>query len=207
MKQENNDNSDIRAIRDMMERSSRFLSLSGLSGVFAGLYAIAGALFAWRFIPGRGFEISGEYPGLAGSVESRLFLLIDASVVLVAAIVTAFLLSARKASREGHKIWSPVTARLLSDLSVPLFAGGIFSLVFLFTGNSVFIAPAMLVFYGISLVNASRYTYGEVRYLGLSEILIGLVSLFFPGYGLLFWIAGFGLLHIAYGIILHRKYH
>ncbi|MEZ5010853.1 MAG: hypothetical protein R2744_04275 [Bacteroidales bacterium] len=207
MKQENNENGDIRAIRDMMERSSRFLSLSGLSGVFAGLYAIAGALVAWHFVLDGGFEISGEYPGGGSNPGSRLLLMVDASAVLVAAIVTALWLSARKASREGHKIWSPVTVRLLSDLSVPLFAGGIFSLVFLFTGNAVFIAPAMLVFYGIALVNVSRYTFGEVRYLGLSEILTGLVALFFPGHGLIFWIAGFGLLHIAYGIILQRKYH
>ena len=207
MKQENNDNGDIRAIRDMMERSSRFLSLSGLSGVFAGLYAIAGALVAWHFILGRDFAISGIYPGASGDAGSRMLLVIDATVVLIAAVVTALLLSVRKASREGHKIWSPVTSRLLSDLAIPLFAGGIFSLVFLFTSNSVFIVPAMLVFYGIALVNVSRYTFGEVRYLGISETLTGLVSIFFPGHGLIFWVVGFGLLHIAYGIILHRKYH
>lgn len=203
-------NEDLRAIRDMMEKSSRFLSLSGLSGIVAGLFAIAGAAVAWFFILEKGFEISDDYFSeiTVGNIERiRFLLVVDAGVVLIAAIISSIILSSRKANRSGEKLLNRVVARMVADLLIPLVAGGIFSLCFLLNGDSIYIAPAMLVFYGIALVNGSRHTYGEVRYLGLLEIITGLAALLLPGYGLLFWVAGFGVLHIGYGLVIQRKYH
>lgn len=203
-------NNDLKVIRDMMERSSKFLSLSGLSGILAGIFAILGAAFAWFFILGRGFEISDSYFGDISykDIESvKKMLVLDASIVLLAALASSVLLSRRKALASSQPLFSRVAARLLTDLSIPLISGGVFSIIFLVRGDSQYIAPSMLVFYGIALVSAARHTFGEIRYLGIMQIIIGIIALLFPGWGLLFWVAGFGLLHIAYGIIIQRKYH
>ena len=204
-----NQSDDIRAIREMMEKSSRFLSLSGLSGLFAGIYAIVGAAIAWFLILDLGFNLSTHY--FEGIDESsiqgaKLFLVIDALAVLIAALATAWILSNRKAKKSGQKLWNPVTARMVADLFIPLFAGGLFSLIFYTRGGVQYVAPSMLVFYGIALISASKYTFNEIRFLGLLQILTGLVALIFIGYGFLFWVVGFGLLHIAYGLVIHRKY-
>ena len=61
----------------------------------------------------------------------------------------------------------------------------------------------MLIFYGMALVNASKYTLGNVRYLGLAEIVLGLLCAALPGYGFWFWVIGFGVLHIVYGSLIY----
>ena len=200
---------DLRAIREMMEKSTRFLSLSGLSGILAGLFAIAGVVVAWLCIPGLG---SGFNDGSLGRLNSEsginatFFLVFDATVVLLLSLLFAIILSRIKAKKNNTDIWLPVTKRMLFDLIIPLLAGGIFSLVFLFRDNTSYIIPGMLVFYGVALLSVSKYTYGDVKYLGLFETITGLTALFFPGLGLIFWLFGFGLLHIAYGTIIQFKY-
>jgi hypothetical protein len=67
-------------------------------------------------------------------------------------------------------------------------------------------APACLVFYGLALIQGSANTFDEIRYLGFSEIILGLISASVPGYGLVFWAIGFGVLHIIYGVIMYNKY-
>ena len=48
MKEEQNYIQDIAEMRSMMERSSKFLSLSGLAGIMAGIYALSGAYIAYK---------------------------------------------------------------------------------------------------------------------------------------------------------------
>ena len=69
-----------------------------------------------------------------------------------------------------------------------------------------FVAPLTLVFYGLALVNASKYTLGYIRYFGITMIILGLASVWFLGYGLFFWTLGFGVCHIIYGALMHFKY-
>ena len=64
----------------------------------------------------------------------------------------------------------------------------------------------MLIFYGLALINSSKYTFFEIRYLGIAEIVLGLIASVFVSSGLILWAAGFGLLHIIYGIIMYYKY-
>ncbi|HMI66070.1 MAG TPA: hypothetical protein VK517_08550, partial [Cyclobacteriaceae bacterium] len=68
------------------------------------------------------------------------------------------------------------------------------------------VAPSFLIFYGLALINASPNLYEEIRYLGYSEILLGLLCAVLPNYGLLFWAIGFGLFHILYGAVMYKKY-
>jgi hypothetical protein len=200
---------DIRTIRKMMEESTRFLSLSGLSGIFAGLIAIAGAVTAYLIILKNGsvqgsvFFIKLQEKGIA-AVKWQL--LADAAAVLLLSVISAVWFSYTKMKKGNKRFWSPVSKRLLINLLIPLITGGIFTLVLLIQNQPQLIVPSWLIFYGLSLVNAGKFTYGEVFFLGLFEILIGLVSSFFPGWDLLFWVVGFGFLHIIYGLAMYRRY-
>lgn len=196
---------DIAHIRDMMERSSRFISLSGLSGVFAGIFAlIAFAAATWILKSNHIDYFHGSTVFYPNEVVLQLFII--CVVTLVAALVSAFFFTYQKSKKKQIAMWSPTTFRLLSNLFIPLAAGGIFCLALFLQSHVALIAPAMLVFYGLALINASKYTYSDINYLGYSELILGLIALFFIGYGLIFWVIGFGLLHIIYGIAMYRKY-
>jgi hypothetical protein len=200
---------DLKTIRKIMEESSRFLSLSGLSGIFAGSYAITGALFAWIFILDKELVINGLNQA-ALSARSlpviKIQLVTDALIVLILSVATSLFLSSEKAKRAGKKIWTPVSKRLLINFLVPLATGGFLILIFLLRGEIQLISPGMLIFYGLALVSAGKFTYGEIFYLGLLEILTGLLAAVFPAWGFWFWVFGFGLLHIVYGFLMYRKY-
>lgn len=191
---------DLKAIREMMEKSTRFLSLSGLSGVVAGITAVAGAVFAWLYVLNN--------PSDAGldRYQQMMILLADAMIVLLISVGFLVYFSAKKARKSNQKLFNKVTLKTLYNLSIPLIAGGIFSLVCLYRGDVEIIASVTLIFYGLALVNASKYTYDEIHYLGITEILLGIGAALFMHTGIIFWTIGFGVCHIIYGLILYRKY-
>lgn len=200
---------DLRIIKKVMEESSRFLSLSGLSGLFAGLIALAGAAFAvYIFLDGK-FLLSGGFfsADKAQEMDSlKIKFLAEALIVLVLALGVSVFFSYRRSVQKGLKIWTPVSKRLLVSLFVPLVTGGILILILYFQHHWQLIIPSMLIFYGLGLVNAGKFTFNEIFYLGLLEITTGLLSAIFPVYGIIFWCFGFGLLHIVYGLAMYRKY-
>ncbi|MEE1943843.1 hypothetical protein VRU48_01910 [Pedobacter sp. KR3-3] len=193
-------------IRKMMDRSSRFISLSGLSGVFAGLTALGGAFFAHRELEA---YTTGAYGyGVDADITVEFNLLKLGLLVLVIALVGGFLFTYRQSKKKKLPIWDRTTRMLVINLAIPLVAGGLFILALLFQyANSVgLIAPLCLLFYGLALINASKYTYSDIRILGICQVILGLISTFYVGYGLYFWAIGFGALHIIYGIIMYLKY-
>jgi len=196
---------DLASIRTMMERSAKFISLSGLSGVLAGVYALCGAIAAYYIVH---YPIAplddGTYS--VSEPEALLKLILIAAVVFAASLSTGLWLSNKKARKQGLKLWSPTSRKLLINISIPLVSGGVFILIMLYTGHFGLAAPASLIFYGLALIQGSLNTFDEIRYLGYSEIILGLVSAMFPGYGLIFWALGFGILHIVYGAIMYNKY-
>jgi len=191
-------------IRSMMERSSRCISLSGLSGVFAGIFALIGAYFAYEKI----YSLSDDYRALSSErvVEMTIYFLQIAGAVLIASLAVGTLLTIRNSKRKGIAIWDNSAKRLLINLGIPLVAGGLFCLVLLFHGIIGLVAPATLIFYGLALLNASKYTFNDIRYLGICEIILGLAGSLYIGYGLIFWAFGFGVLHIVYGAVMYFKY-
>jgi hypothetical protein len=207
MNQQNQSLETLQDIKRIMERSSRFISLSGLSGIAAGICALIGAWFARKeFEPYyKDYEARG---GFAGSDFQTLKfrLLIIALAVLAAAWLSAFYFTWRKAKQNKIPIWDSTARRLTINLLIPLMAGGIFVLALYQQNDWAFITPACLVFYGLALVNASKYTLTDIRYLGYCEIVLGLINTQFAGYGLYFWAAGFGVLHIIYGFAMWWKY-
>lgn len=194
---------DIAEIRSMMERSSKFMSLSGWAGIMAGVYALAGAYIAHSFFHFQPDQLLTDTENVAFSLD-RLILL--ALVVLVMAIGTAILLSSRKAAKRGERAWNATSRRLIAHMAVPLLSGGLLILIVIGQGLWALIIPLTLIFYGLALYNASKFTYDEVKSLGILQIMLGLFSAYYFSYGLLFWAVGFGLLHIAYGIFMHLMY-
>jgi len=197
---------ELVSIRSMMERSSKFISLSGLSGVLAGVYALAGAAFAYNML----YNGTGRYtyePHYRLTEDTEAMTLIGvALLVLLASLATGIILTVRKAKRKGQPIWGNTSRALLFNMALPLVSGGLLILILLVRGYYGIVSPASLIFYGLALTGASNFTFKDVRYLGLSEIILGLIAACLPGYGLLFWAIGFGLLHIVYGSMMYFKY-
>jgi hypothetical protein len=196
---------DISEIKNMMNQSSRFISLSGLSGVLAGIYSLIGAWFAYKTIY---FDTTtmGNYKNLIISQGAINKLFIIAATVLFLSIITGIALSVKKAKKTEDKIWNVSSKRLVINFVIPLATGGFFILFLIEKEMLSLVAPLTLLFYGLACVNASKYTLGDVRYLGITMIILGLLSTWFLGYGLLFWALGFGVCHILYGSMMYFKY-
>jgi len=199
----------LQDIKRMMERSSRFISLSGLSGVSAGICALAGAYVAHGWIQ--------EYYGTGGIVTRHGYMAEEGHslkwklIALAAGVLAAALLSStwftwRKARRSNLPVWDLTAKKLFINVAIPLLAGGFFVLGLMYHTDWDYVAPTCLVFYGLALVNASKYTLSDIRYLGFLEIVLGCVSMFYLHWGLYFWTVGFGILHIIYGLIMWWKY-
>ncbi len=198
----------IQDIRKLMMESTKFLSLSGFSGIFAGIFALAGAYFGKTQ-----FDLYFQGQNLLFDLiatEENLILIIFSIclVVLISSILLAFLFSRNKARKKGQKLFDQSSKKLFLNIAIPLVCGGVFSLAMLFYGGYfVFlIAPSMLIFYGLALFNGSKYTYHDIKILGILEIILGFMALFYLGKGLLFWSIGFGVLHIIYGVLVWYKY-
>ena len=194
---------DLSEIKNIMNRSTRFMSLSGLSGIMAGIYALIGAFLAKQLLTN---YLNYDYT--RNSVNPNIIeikLIGIALLVALFSVITAYILTKKKASKDGQTIWNNTTKRLLFHFFIPLAAGGIFSLTMLNQGFYGFVAPATLIFYGLAVVNASNFTFSNVKYLGIAEIILGLISMNYIGYGLYFWAVGFGVFHIIYGTIMFLK--
>lgn len=196
---------DLSHIRSMMERSSRFISLSGLSGVFAGISAIIGAMYVFFVFKREGIDyFDGDRNVFTKDLVQELFII--GIVILISALVSGYIFTASKSRKKGLKIWDATTRRLLVTFTIPLVTGGLFCLILLKHHLFVFIAPVTLIFYGLALISAERYTLTDLKYLGYCQIILGLISCLFLGWGLIAWTIGFGVLHIVYGWSMHKKY-
>ena len=212
MNAQNQSLQDLQHIKKMMERSSRFISLSGLSGISAGICASVGAWFANNVIKrsggptgeGRIYKRDYSIDTLQEFMGSKLFNI--AAITLIAALFFAFLFTYLRSKKNNVAIWGTTSRRLLTAVAIPMIAGGIYLLREIQVGNYGLIAPGCLIFYGLALVNGSKYTLDEVRYLGYGQIILGIINCWMMGYGIYFWATGFGLLHIVYGILMWYRY-
>jgi len=201
----------LSSIKDLMEKSTKFISLSGLSGVIAGITALLGAFLA---------DVRIDYYLNSYSLNSRMepsttFIVDNLTLelfgiafgVLIISIFFGLILTIKETKKNGQHLWGKNSKLLLINLLIPLFVGGIFCIILIYHGLYVLVAPATLLFYGLALFNCGKYTLGEIKYLGILQIILGLISAVFIGKGLLFWSIGFGVLHIIYGALMHFKYN
>lgn len=194
---------ELSSIRNLMERSTKFISLSGLSGILAGIYALIGSFITYKLV-----YPSSEYLGNSFTVSNTIMvqLLLIALGVLIFSICTGIWLTMRQAEKKGENPWNTVSRRLIHNMAIPLLTGGLLILILLYKGQFGILAPASLIFYGLALISASHYTFSDIKWLGICEIVLGLLAVAFQGYGILFWALGFGILHILYGSMMHFKY-
>jgi len=191
---------DISEIKNLMNKSSRFISLSGLSGILAGIYALIGAALTYYLVT------TYSYGTLL--LDGWVFKTVIVILIMVALLsaVTGIFLTTRKAKKTGENIWDNSSRRLLFNFLVPLAVGGLYCLIILGQGKYGQTGGLMLIFYGLALVSASKYSIGDIKYLGFIQIGLGLVAALYPGYGFWLWVIGFGIMHIVYGTWMHFKY-
>ncbi len=200
---------DLKEIRSLMEQSSRFLSLSGIAGVYAGITALAGITTAYVYLDLWNNNLA-YYELIKGGNGSDYkyanFLFADSLVVLSVSILIGVFFSIKKAKKIGLAKWDATAKRMFINMAIPLVAGGIYAVILFDQDNIALIAPSTLIFYGMALLNASKYTINDIRYLGMIEIILGLTASVFVEYGLLLWGLGFGVFHIIYGLSIYFKY-
>lgn len=186
---------DLNQIRNLMERSTQFLSLSGLSGIFAGIYALIASWIVYtNFSDTKLIETKIQYALVVGLI------------VMILSVLTGFLFTNRKAKNAGQNLWTSASKRMLLSLMIPLLVGAAFCVMLVKHNAFGLVIPATLIFYGLALLNAGQHTLGTVKYLGYAEIILGLIASYYIGYGLIVWAVGFGLLHIIYGLTMYFKY-
>ncbi len=208
--QENEQLEAILQMRDMMERSSKFLSLSGLAGIIVGCLAMVGVAFAYWILSMPLHEIN-YLQFIESKNENFLskqiqWLMLDAILVLFLALITGSFLAIRNAKRKGLSIWDATTKRLIYNMFIPLFVGMFLIIAFMLKGQIQFVLPIMLIFYGLALFYVSKYAIDEINFLGVLEIGLGIIAIFWVELGLLIWLLGFGILHIIYGSVIYFKY-
>ena len=196
----NTQTDDIKAIREIMEKSSKFLSLSGLAGVIAGVTAILGAAFAYFYLLRDPSQTNYTHQ------QEVWILLADALLVFFISFGFAIYFSWKKARKNHQTLFNSLTKRILYNMAIPLIAGGVFSFLLLLRYDVGLVAASTLLFYGLALVNVSKYTFDEIHYLGITEIVLGLLAAVFMYNGILFWTIGFGFCHIFYGLAMYIKY-
>ena len=132
---------DISEIKHLMNRSSRFISLSGLSGILAGIYALVGAGIAYWLVQTRSYGTL-----LLDGWVFRTCLLILALVALFS-VLTGIYLTTKKAKKIGENIWDTSSKRLVINFLVPLVTGGLYILIILAQQKYGQAGALMLIFY------------------------------------------------------------
>ena len=196
---------EIASIRNLMEKSSKFISISGISSVLIGTYALLGAAYAYYEVYGFDSQM-GYRDHYVNEPLIIMKLLTTAILVLIASIFTGVFMAIKKAKANRQNIWNTTSRALLFAMAVPLCTGGLFAIIAIFKENYAVVSSILFIFYGLALTAGSHYTFSEIKGLGILEIVLGLLALLFPGNGIIFWALGFGVLHIIYGVIVHKKY-
>ncbi|MDX5320904.1 MAG: hypothetical protein LPK45_07340 [Bacteroidota bacterium] len=193
---------DLKEIRQMMERSSRFMSLSGSSGVLIGFLALL--FVSWQVSKGHlSFTDQQEYDLLSTAWEE--FILGSFGLVVIC-LVLSIGLTLRRTLKKGLKVWTSSTKNILGAIGLPMMVGAMLMLNDFNHLTTVNFIPVTLLCYGLGLFFASRYTYDELRIMGLGMLVLGTLSVLVPAYGLLFWSLGFGALHMVYGAIMYFRH-
>lgn len=183
-------------IRSMMERSTKVLSLSGMSAIVVGILAIVAAMLANCIIENGWSHIY--------KVRSLMLLAILLFIICFAIVL---IFSKWKAKKNGLMFkFDRTVQKMLWNFFLPLIVGGVLCLGLIYQGHYGLTSSIMLIFYGLALINLSNFTFSNIRYLGYVQLVLGVIDFLMVNYSLLFWMIGFGVCHVVYGIMFYLKY-
>jgi hypothetical protein len=195
----------ISHIHQILAQRTKFNALSGLSGILAGVYALIGSAIAARIIYRSDTLLYNDFKSGVGS-DGIVALWIVAFVVLIASIGTGLYFSYKKAKANGELLFNQAGKKVIKEFALFMVTAGIILIILYSKGYLYLLSPMCLIMYGLAHIHIASFINSEVRSLGLAILMIGLVSLLFPGYGLVAWTLGFGVMHIVYGFLMWYKY-
>lgn len=179
---------NLRYIRETMERSASFTHVSGIGGVLMGLIALGATTIAIR-------------------MTDPMAWLITWIVAAVASLSVAALMMARKSRSEGVTLLTGPGRKFAWNVIPPLVAGAILTVVLARVGMMELLPGVWLLLYGTSVVTGGSYSVRSIPVMGLVFMLAGVAALLAPpAFGDAFMAAGFGGLHIVFGILIWRKH-
>ncbi len=206
MKDKNDYLKDLAEIRSMMERSSKFMSLSGWAGTIAGFYALLAAAATYFY-----FDVNPTKMMYTVETDPEFMAVIPnvayaGLTAMVFAIGNAIALSSKNAGKKGESVWNAASKQLVANMAVPLSSGAVLILILMNYGLYGLVAPLTLIFYGLALFHAGKFTFDDVKILGLIQVILGLAASFLLDYSLMIWAFGFGVVHIVYGTYMYYRY-
>ncbi len=179
---------NLRFIRETMERAGSFTAVPGWGGVAMGVSALCAA------------AIGSFQPTLARWLAVWL---LEAAV----ALALAGLAIRRKARAAKGPLISAPARRFVLSFAPPLLVGGLLTAVLYRAGFPAAIPGAWLLLYGTGVVTGGAFSVRVVPVMGLCFMSLGAVALFSPfAWSTAFLAAGFGGLHIVFGIVIARRY-
>lgn len=179
---------NLRFIRETMEGAAYFTAVSGLGELVVGATALVAAWFAWREETTAGW---------------LTVWLIEALLALVVTSVSI----AVKARRARISLFSKPGRRFVLGLAPPLIAGGLISTVLWQAGLPGVLPGLWLLLYGTGVVTGGAFSTRVVPVMGLCFMFLGSLALWAPAaWGDAFLAAGFGGLHIIFGLIIARSH-
>jgi hypothetical protein len=180
--------SNLRYIREAMERATAFTSIPGWGGVAIGVTAIAAAAVAQMF------------------VTRREWLFIWLGEAVLAAII-GLVTMVRKARRAEVSFSSAPARRFFVSYFAPIAAGAALTLLLVRIGSREALPATWLLLYGASFISSGAFSIRVVPVMGVCYMLLGLAACFTPlAIGNILLGAGFGALHVIFGFIIARSY-
>lgn len=190
---------NLRVIRQTMERSTKYSTLSGLSGVLIGLVAIAGVVATQITL--------AQTPALRDSTAGALYLAGIWLPALALAVTIEFLCNKRRASRVGKHLFSHLGAHILVAAAPAFLAGAVLTLFFSLHHLLFYIWGVWMLCYGAAICAVGLFSVRPVSVLGAAFVVAGALTFLLPVSAQLTMMAvTFGGFHIFYGILMARRH-
>ncbi|MBC8137331.1 MAG: hypothetical protein H8F28_15735 [Fibrella sp.] len=189
----------LRVIRQTMERSTKHSTLSGLSGVLVGIFALIGSALTQFVTP---------YPHLPRPLDRYAFIAVWACVGILS-LITDVVLTKSRAARVGKTPFSPLGKHLTRAAAPGVAVGVLLSAFYLMHSHLIgeYIYGVWMMAYAAALLAVGMFSVREVSTLGWVFLGMGAMTLFMPeNLAALMMALSFGGVHIWYGVYMGRKY-
>ncbi len=186
-----------------MQQNSTSFSSSGWSGILLGIYGLLAVYMVYTMTNsyGDGFEGFAALP----IVLLEIGIIVLTVITILISLITLRIRAKRRSKKNNRKLWSPFSKKLRFHTLIPLLFFIIVLVIIANKGYYSSITPLLLFLYGIFLLNLSRFSSGNLKYLSIAEIILAVVAYFIYDKEILFLGLGFGIFHIFYGLFTFGK--